>query len=57
MDPTEIYEDGKRVMRQLLLHRYKTLIQKIEQTYALPEDKVRTLEDKILTIHWFDYVL
>jgi hypothetical protein len=57
MNPTEIYEDGKRVMRQLLLHRYKTLIQKIEQTYALPEDKVRTLEDKILTIHWFDYVL
>jgi hypothetical protein len=53
----EAYEDGKRFMRQLLLHRYKTLLEKLGQTYSLSEIQMRALEEKILNIHWIDSVL
>lgn len=57
MDSSTKYEDGERVMRQLLLHRYKMLLHKIGQTYGLSDDKMRALEEKILNIHWVNSVV
>jgi hypothetical protein len=48
------YEEGTRFMRQLLLHRYKLLLEKVGQTYAITDDQMRALQEKILTIDWID---
>jgi hypothetical protein len=57
MEELEQYEDGKRFMRQLLLHRYKMLLEKIGKSYTLSDEQARALEEKILNIHWIDSVL
>ncbi len=51
------HETGERFVRQLLLHRYKMLLDKIGKTYPLTEQQKRALEEKILNIQWIDSVL
>jgi hypothetical protein len=51
------HETGERFVRQLLLHRYKMLLDKIGKTYPLTEQQKHALEEKILNIHWIDTAL
>lgn len=41
--------------KQLLLHRYAELIQRVGKAYNLNETQIRTLQEKILRIDWFQY--
>jgi hypothetical protein len=46
------HEQGQRFIKQLLLIRYKTLIQRLKTTYNLNDIQVQKLEVKILNINW-----
>lgn len=49
MDPTT-----QRFLRQLLLHRYATLIQTICKSFELTDIQKKQLEDAILHLEWID---
>jgi hypothetical protein len=42
-----------RFLKQLLLHRYAELIQRVANTYSLSDEKIRQLQESILRIDWF----
>lgn len=48
------HETGERFMRQLLLHRYASLLKKLEEAYPLSEQQKQALQEKILNIAWID---
>jgi hypothetical protein len=54
---SDTFDVGERFMRQLLLHRYATLLKKIEETYPLTDAQKQALQEKILTIDWIDPAL
>lgn len=43
---------AKLFRKQLLLMRYKLLIQKVSKTYNLTGEQVKKLEEKILNVNW-----
>ena len=45
-------EQGKRFLRQIMMQRYKLLIQRVKTVYGLNEQEVQMLEAKILRIDW-----
>jgi hypothetical protein len=42
----------KQFLRQILLHRYKLLIQRLKRVYVLNDEQVKRLEERILNIDW-----
>jgi len=42
----------KQFLRQLMLHRYKRLLQRTQRVYNLTEEQVAKLERAILNIEW-----
>jgi hypothetical protein len=45
-------EQGTRFLRQIMMQRYKLLIQRIKTVYGLNEQEVQRLEERILRIDW-----
>lgn len=43
---------AKRFFKQLMLHRYKTLLKRLQLVYSLPDETITRLEDKILNTDW-----
>lgn len=52
MDKNPTNEQGKRLLRQIMMHRYKLLIERIKTAYSLNDQEVQRLETKILSIDW-----
>lgn len=48
------YSDADRYLRQLMLCRYKRLIDEVETKFALTKEQVALLYERILNIHWID---
>ena len=44
---------AKRFAKQILLMRYKLLLQKLQKTYNLNQEKMAKLEERILNVDWF----
>jgi len=44
-----------RFLRQLLLNRYKTLLDTLHSKAALSEDVRKKLQERILNIEWLDF--
>ena len=51
------HPEAERFLRQMLLHRYAQLIQKIESIYELSESQKQLLAERILTLDWVDSAL
>ena len=48
-------QQAKRFLRQLMLKRYKLLLQKLQQAYSLNDTQMDLLRTKILHIDWFEF--
>jgi hypothetical protein len=49
-------QNADRFLRQLLLHRYMKLLERINELYRPTEAQHEALEAKILNISWLDEV-
>jgi hypothetical protein len=48
------YPTGERIVRQLLLHRYKLLIERVKSLYNITPEQESALIDKIVHIEWIE---
>ena len=48
------YPDADCYLRQLMLCRYKYLIDEVERKFSLTKEQVALLYERILNIHWID---
>jgi len=51
MEPNE---QAKRFLRQILLVRYKRLLQKVQSVFNLSDSTLETLYQKIVNVHWIE---
>ncbi len=52
----EMNEQSVRFMRQLLLQRYKTILDKLQSLYNLSDTQMAALREKVLNIQWMNVV-
>jgi len=48
------YPEADRYLRQLMMCRYKYLIDYMETKFALSKEQVALLYEHILNVHWID---
>ena len=53
----EQYHQGSIFMRQLLFHRYASLIETISKLYEITEQQKELITTKILTLDWINQAL
>ena len=52
----KMHEQSVRFMRQLLLQRYKTILDKLKTVYNLSDTQMAALREKVLNIQWMTVV-
>lgn len=48
------YPTGERIVRQILLHRYKVLIERVKTLYPITPEQEAALIEHIIHIDWID---
>ncbi len=51
-----MHEQSVQFMRQLLLQRYKTILDKLKTVYNLSDTQMAALREKVLNIQWMTVV-
>ena len=49
-----MHEQSIQFARQLLLHRYKTILDKLKTVYNLSDTQMAALREKVLNIQWMN---